>query len=149
MRTSNAGIRFIESFESLRLQRYLDAAGIPTIGFGHRLLPGENYQIISQEQADAIFRQDLSHTEQAVNQAVEVALAQHEFDGATSLAFNIGGGNFARSTLVKLLNSGNTAAASRQFLVWDMAGGKEIPGLYARRVAEKAMFDSGIYTNHV
>ncbi len=149
MKTSAAGIAFTQSFETRYLQRYLDPAGIPTIGYGHRILPGEDYQIISPEQADLIFRQDLAHTEQAVNQAVEVALAQYEYDACSSLAFNIGGGNFARSTLVKLLNSGNTAAASRQFLAWDHAGGVEVPGLYARRVAEKAMFDDGVYTNHV
>jgi lysozyme len=148
MKTSAAGIRFMQSFEALRLDRYADAAGLPTIGYGHRIQPGEAYQIISPEQADALFRHDLAHTEQAVNQAVEVVLAQSEFDACASLALNIGGGNFARSTLVRLLNSGNTALASNQFLVWDHCNGKEVPGLYARRVAEKALFDRGVYANH-
>jgi lysozyme len=149
MKTSNAGITFIQSFEQLRLQRYLDSAGRPTIGFGHLIAPCESYQIISPEQADTIFLQDLSVAERAVNQAIEISLAQNEFDACTSLAFNIGGGNFARSTLVKLLNGGNTDLAAQQFLRWDNAGGQVSPGLMARRVTEKTIFEDGTYTNHV
>jgi lysozyme len=148
MRTSAAGITFIKSFESLRLQRYLDSAGRPSIGWGHLIALGEYYQVISPEQADAIFFQDLAVVERAVNQAVEIVLGQAEFDSCVSLAYNIGPGNFARSTLVKLLNSGNTALAANQFLRWDLAGGEESTGLYGRRVAEKAMFETGVYTNH-
>ncbi|OWK44038.1 lysozyme [Fimbriiglobus ruber] len=148
MKTSAAGITFIQSFEQLRLQRYLDSAGRPSIGWGHLIVPGEAFQIISPEQAGAIFLQDLSVTERAINQAVEVLLTQNEFDAAASLAFNIGAGNFARSTLVKLLNSGNTALAAQQFLRWDYAGGQVSPGLYGRRVAEKVIFEDGVYTNH-
>ncbi|OWK36991.1 lysozyme [Fimbriiglobus ruber] len=148
MKTSPAGITFIQSFEQLRLQRYLDSAGRPSIGWGHLIVPGEDYQLISPEQAGAIFLQDLSVAERAINQAVEVLLSQNEYDACASLAFNVGAGNFARSTLVKLLNSGNTALAAQQFLRWDFAGGKESPGLWGRRVAEKAIFEDGVYTNH-
>jgi lysozyme len=148
MKTSDLGIEFIKCFEQLRLTPYQDQAGLWTIGYGHRMLPDEDHDTITQNDADALFLGDLAGTENAVNAAVEILLSQNEFDSLVSLCYNIGSGNFAKSTLVKLLNSGNTDLAAQQFLLWDHAGGQVSPGLLARRTAEKAIFEDGVYTNH-
>ena len=58
-----------------------------------------------------------------------------------SLAFNIGEGAFARSTLVNKLNAGDKKGAAEQFLVWKNAGGRVSQGLLNRRQEEKAMFE--------
>jgi len=148
VKTSAAGISFIQSFESLSLEPYQDQAGLWTIGFGHLMTPDEDHDTITEDEADVLFLGDLAKAEAAVNQAVEILLSQNEYDACASLCFNIGLGNFTSSTLVRLLNSGNTDLAAQQFLRWDYAGGQQSSGLMVRRTAEKAIFDSAIYTNH-
>jgi hypothetical protein len=57
-----------------------------------------------------------------------------------SLCFNIGPGAFAGSTLVKRFNAGDEPGAADAFLMWRKAGGKVLPGLEARRAAERKLF---------
>ena len=57
-----------------------------------------------------------------------------------SLAYNIGFGNFSKSTLLKKVNSGNFDGASNEFLKWNKSGGKELLGLTRRREREKDLF---------
>ena len=42
--------------------------------------------------------------------------------------------------MLKLLNAGNVFGAADQFLKWVNGGGKKLPGLVKRRVAERALF---------
>lgn len=102
---------------------------------------------------DAVLLRDLKRFETAVNEGIAtVTLTQDEFDALVSLAFNIGPGNFAGSTLRKKINENKYRtgdAAQRKpaieeiekaFLAWDKSGGKQLPGLVARRKAEAAAF---------
>lgn len=57
-----------------------------------------------------------------------------------SFVYNLGAGNLASSTLLKLLNAGDYAGAADQFLRWNKAGGNVLSGLTARRSAERQMF---------
>jgi lysozyme len=76
---------------------------------------------------------------------VTVPLTQHQFDALVDFTFNAGGGNFASSTMLRLLNARDYAGADAQFVRWDMAGGAHIAGLAHRRAAEAALFvDEGI-----
>lgn len=51
-------IASLQRHEGLRLTRYRDHLGNPTIGWGHLIQPGENLTRITREQADEIFRND-------------------------------------------------------------------------------------------
>ena len=93
---------------------------------------------ITPAQAGDILAQDLAQFERAVEAAVAVPLADHEFDALVSLAFNIGAEAFSRSTLVRRLNAGDRAGAAEAFLMWANAGGKPI--LLGRRKAERKQF---------
>jgi hypothetical protein len=57
-----------------------------------------------------------------------------------SLCFNIGPGNFTRSSVARAFNIGEEARAAEAFLAWNKAGGKVLPGLTRRRAAEKRLF---------
>ena len=50
-----------------------------------------------------------------------------------SFAFNIGEKKFCQSTLVKKANRGDMVGACAELSRWTQAGGKELPGLVARR----------------
>ena len=51
LRTSQAGIDLIKSFEGLRLRVYRDAAGLLTVGYGHLIKPGEKFAEGMEQQA--------------------------------------------------------------------------------------------------
>jgi lysozyme len=111
-----------------------------TIGVGHTG-PEVRYGLVwTQDQADAQLLADVAGAVAAVNRLVKTPLTQGEFDALVDFVFNLGVGAFAGSTMLKLLNAGNHAAAANEFEKWDMAGGKHMAGLLRRRLAEKAEF---------
>lgn len=142
MKTSNSGRIFIKGFESLELKAYPDpgTGGKPwTIGWGHTkgVKPGDR---ITLEQAEAFFSEDLAVCELTVNSSIKRAVTQNQFDAMVSLAFNIGGPNFAQSTLVKKFNIGDMQGAAAEFPKWRNSAGKVMPGLVKRRAEEREMF---------
>ncbi|MBP1133707.1 GH24 family phage-related lysozyme (muramidase), partial [Serratia sp. PL17] len=83
---------------------------------------------------------DLAVYELTVNSAIKRPMTQNQFDAMVSLAFNVGGSNFAQSTLVKEFNIGDVQGAADQFPRWKFSGGKVMPGLVKRRAAEHEVF---------
>ena len=148
MTTSAAGRAKITEREGNKLVAYLDSVGVWTIGVGHTAAAGEPVpkkgMKITAALSDAILGRDLATFETAVNRAVKVALTQNQFDALVSLAFNIGGGAFAKSTLVKHLNRGDIDSAADAFRLWNKGtvAGKRvvIAGLTKRREQERAQF---------
>ena len=152
MKTSERGRAFIAAREGLRLTAYPDPAtgGAPwTIGVGHTSAAGPPAVSpglrISRKTALAILARDLARFEEAVSAAIRVPLAAHEFDALVSLAFNIGPGRFAGSTLARRLNAGDRPGAAAAFGDWTRAAGRVLPGLVLRRQAERRLFASGDY----
>ncbi|WP_210523472.1 lysozyme [Pantoea ananatis] len=141
MQTSNKGMDLIKRFEGLKLEVYRDSVGIPTIGYGHTngVKMGD---VITCEQADKYLREDLLVAELTINTNVKVKLTQNQFDALASFVFNLGSGNFVKSTLLKKLNAGDFAAAADEFGKWVNAGGKKLAGLVKRRAAEREVFIS-------
>jgi lysozyme len=137
MKLSAAGLELLKRCEGFRARVYLDSAGIPTIGYGHRLLAHESFAGgIVENQAAEILAEDVGHAEEAVARLVKVELTQGQFDALTDFCFNLGAGKLASSTLLKGLNCGRYDAARQQLLRWDLAGGELNAGLRARREAE-------------
>ena len=153
-RMSENGLALIHEFEQgpqggMASMPYRDWAGVQTIGWGHAIKPGECFVMpLTAEQADALLREDVADFEGAVNRAVAVPLTQSMFDALVCFAFNVGAGNFAMSTLLRLLNQRYYAAAANQFGRWNKSTnphtGKKEPlrGLTRKRGAEKALFES-------
>jgi lysozyme len=71
---------------------------------------------------------------------VKIPLTQGMIDACLSLMYNIGGGNFGSSTLVKKLNAKDYCGAADQFLRWNKAAGKVLRGLTIRREKERELF---------
>lgn len=140
MKTSALGVALIKQFEGLRTCAYLDAAGIWTIGYGHTGADVRSGARIDTAQADRLLRQDLSVAEEAVRALVTVPLAQASFDALASFVFNIGANAFAGSTLLRKLNAGDPEGAAAEFERWRHAGGRVLPGLLRRRIAERTLF---------
>ena len=140
MQTSATGRRLIEDFEGFSPTAYKDQRGIWTIGYGHTQGVVEG-MVCTLVQADAYLEADLATAEGAVNK-VPAPLNCNQFDALVSLCFNIGSGNFAGSTLLKLLNASDFANAALEFDKWDKSGGQVVAGLLRRRIAETQEFQS-------
>ena len=146
MKTSQAGLDLIKQFEGFRAKPYLCSAKVPTIGYGStRYADGTPVSLrdpaITEAVGLALFKDTLTTYEKGVTKAVKVPLEQYEFDALVSLCYNIGVGNLASSTLVRLLNEDEARIeVARQFLRWNRANGAVIPGLTRRREAEREMF---------
>lgn len=142
MNISEQGLALIKQYEGLRLQAYLCAAGVWTVGYGHTagVHPGDR---VTEVEAGRLLRQDVAESERTVRRYVRVPLSQPRFDALVSFVFNLGAGNFRTSTLLKKLNAGDISGAAEEFLRWVKAGGRPLPGLVRRREAEKALFLSG------
>ena len=141
MKASEKAYNLIRNFEGCRLMPYLCPAGVWTVGWGSTtdVTPGE---LITMAQAEDRLKNDASAAEQCVNDAVNVPLNQNEFDALVSFVFNLGCGNFRKSTLLKMLNDSDYEGAGMEFRRWDKGGGKVLPGLVRRRLAEQRLFET-------
>lgn len=143
MHLSDIGLNLIKKFEGFRAATYLDSAGLPTIGYGHKLLSGESYPDgIDEAQAEELLSADAGAACMAVEHLVQASLTQGQFDALVDFCFNLGQGRLASSTLLRELNAGQYDDARQQLLLWDHANGQVVPGLQARRQAEFDLWGS-------
>ena len=120
---------------------YRCPAGVWTIGYGHTQGVKPD-MVISQLQAERFLRQDLKRFEDAVTSLVKVPVTPNQFSALVSFAYNVGAGALYDSTLLRKLNQKDYKGAANEFLRWNKAGGKVLPGLTRRRLAEKDLFES-------
>lgn len=125
--------------EGLRLEAYEDAAGVPTIGYGHTkdVRMGDR---ISEYWAKELLRDDIEVAEQQVKE-LGVARTEGQLDALTSFVFNLGIGRLKESTLLRVIREGGSKQQIRkEFKRWVYAGGKKLPGLVTRREWEAKRF---------
>lgn len=148
MNISERGLDLIKEFEGFRAKPYRDAVGVPTIGYGNTFYTdGRKVAMtdpaIDEAQATELLKAVVKRFESAVSAAVRVPLSQGQFDALVSFAYNVGVGNLQKSTLLRLLNSGDYTGATGQFARWNRAGGQVLAGLTRRRAAEAKLFAGG------
>ena len=144
MKLSQRGIDLIKQFEGYSSKAYPDPAtgGAPwTIGYGTTkgVKPG---MVITAQQAEKMLRDAVAKFESGVSSLVTAPTTQGQFDAMVSLAYNIGLGNFGKSTLLKKHNARCYTCAADQFRVWNRANGKVMNGLTKRRAAERQVYMS-------
>lgn len=146
-RLSSRGFRLISSFESLKLEAYLDPAGIATIGYGTTKLNGFPValgMVINEAVAVALLYGSCNEILKELPRHVLVnKLNQNQIDALCSLIYNIGISNFATSSLLQALN--HKLDINRDlFTRWNkthIAGVLvELPGLTRRRNQEYNLF---------
>lgn len=142
MKASDRCIALIKEFEGFESHPYADAVGLMTIGYGHLIRGGEQFQVegLSEEEATALLCKDLEKAESCVLSLVEVDLSQPQFDALCSWVFNLGCGRLRSSTMLRKLNRGDYKGAADEILRWNRAGGHILKGLVRRREAERALF---------
>ena len=140
-------IAIIKKFEGYRSKAYQDSVGVWTIGYGTiKYSDGVSVKsgdVITEAQA---FFYLADHIEKEIlkpmAELVKVRITFNQYSALISFVYNLGIGNFQRSTLLKKLNIPNFNEAGDQFLVWNKAGGKVLPGLVTRRAMERELFST-------
>lgn len=133
-------VTVVAGFEGLRQYAYLDPVGIPTICFGSTrgVRIGQHKTL---EECKNLLAEELLVARGSVHACVDVPMSKNEDKAYTSFTYNVGGGAFCKSTLVKNLNAGDRAGACAQLSRWVYAtkmGVKiELPGLVNRRAEER------------
>ena len=147
-------LELIANFEGWVPSAYNDPAGYCTIGYGHLIALeqcsssniGEFSGELTLDEGRGLLESDTVGARLTVQRLVNVDLNDRQFGALTSFVFNVGGENFRRSTLLRLLNDGNYLAASQQLPRWIRAGGKVYNGLINRRACEAALFNGEAVT---
>ena len=167
MRTSEAGIHLMHQFEGYKDRPYLCSASMWTIGWGHVLyqdqiklplvrkegytgilrnekqLAYEDNRQWSKDELVEIFKNDLVSFERGVLRLapnLDRPEHQHKFDACVAFSFNVGLGNFQRSTIRQKILREEWENAAEAFMQWSKAGGVVLKGLVRRRTAEKQLF---------
>ena len=124
---------------------YRGAGGKWIVCYGHA---SENVtrdsMVLSEEGCDTLLHRDLLRFGEAIADAVTVPLNDNQYAALLSFSFNVGDGNFRRSTVLRLLNEGDYAGAAEALTHWDKVKvgdeSRSLPGLSKRRAAEMALF---------
>jgi len=138
---SSVGFELTKQFEGCELKAYQDQVGVWTIGYGHTGTDVKKGLTITEEQASTLLAADVAWAVTCVNKSVKVAINQNQFDALVDFVFNLGCANLGQSTLLRLLNAGDSSDAAKEFLRWNRAGGKVVAGLTRRRQAEMDLFN--------
>lgn len=138
MKIGEKGLALLKSFEGCKLVAYLCPAKVWTIGYGHTGGVKEGDKI-TQARAEELLRADLAVFEACVAKACPKA-TQNEFDALVCFTYNVGTAAFLKSTLLKKVTSGLTHEVVDQFMKWTTGGGKVLPGLVKRRMAEAELY---------
>ena len=149
----NKGISIIKRFEGLRLRAYLCPAGLPTIGYGSTWYENGSKvkmgDVITIDRADRLLLFTVAEFEKQVDTLVTSAINANQLGALTSFAFNVGIGNFRKSTLLRLVNANpNNPAIRTEFGKWTRANGNILKGLVTRRQAEADLYFTPIIGNN-
>lgn len=141
---SAAGVALVAEFEGFVDHVYLDAVGVPTIGYGEtnpvtiakwrgKTMPKPVAQgyLVTRLNRDYL---------PAVLAAGKGKLNQNQVDAFTSFVYNVGTGGVSEQTGVgKALRAGKVRAAADGLLAWCKAGGRVLEGLLRRRKTEREL----------
>jgi len=146
MATQSQAAELISKFEGLSLKPYLDSNGKYSIGYGTQynwdakryVLPEDR---ITKDTALRWLKLEIAQRQDAIKKLIKVPVNQNQLDSLTSLAYNIGLGNFQLSTLLKKLNDKQPKELiAKEFLKWNKVKGIVNDGLTKRRQLESELF---------
>ena len=141
-----SALNLIKQFEGLELTAYPDTGNIWTIGFGSTINKDTGQAIrqgdkIDLATAERWLKIDIAEREKYIKPLIKVPLTENQKSAIISLAYNIGTGAFAKSTLLRLLNQGaDKKVVANEFLKWNKVKGIEVKGLTNRRKLERELF---------
>ena len=122
-----------------RAHPYICPAGFWTVGFGHLCKP--DHPPITEAEAEVYLTQDLMTALAATLRYCPVLATESESRMAAivDFTFNLGAGRLQTSTLRRRVNTLDWSGAAQELSRWVHGGGKVLPGLVVRRLAEAVL----------
>lgn len=125
-----------------RAHPYICPAGYWTIGYGHLCDP--KHPPITEDEAEVYLAHDLQTALAATLRYCPVLVTEPEerLAAIVDFTFNLGAGRLQTSTLRRRINQREWNAAGNELGRWVFGGGRVLPGLVMRRVAEAHLLAS-------
>lgn len=132
---SGLAISIISQWEGKSNKAYLDLVNVPTICYGEtkNVRMGD---VKSDSECTYLLHKEVRRLSDILVSTTPVVMTNNQRAAVISWMYNVGEGNFRRSTLRKKLMSGDNIGACKELLKWVYAGGKRVRGLENRRRAE-------------
>lgn len=137
------GIDLLKKSEGFRNTAYQDVGGIWTIGYGFIKGVKEGDRI-TKPQAEKRLKTEVSEFADGVLNLCVVEPNENQLAALVVFAYNIGLEGFAKSTVLRCHNKGNTAGAIKGFGMWNKVKGNVVNGLTLRRAAEAALYAKAV-----
>jgi lysozyme len=135
----------VAEWEGEVLRPYQDLGGVWTVCYGDTNEIDLTREYTHAECLDSLRDELVKHTRVVLTCTPEVAdLSDGEKAAYVSLAYNIGVGNYCRSTVARKLRAGDREGACNAVTMWDKVGGKQSNGLVRRRSGEREMCLAGV-----
>lgn len=131
------------NFEGLRTVPYYDPARILTICYGET----QNVKLgdyKTPQECRTLLENRMAGYANAVKSLVKVPITIERWAALTDFSYNVGINAFAKSTVLKKLNAGDTVGACNELMRWRFAAGIELEGLKRRRAAERELCLKGL-----
>ncbi|MGP1928538.1 MAG: lysozyme [Arsenophonus sp. NC-WZS1-MAG3] len=129
----------VQWHEGIKNKPYKNSDDVLTVCYGHtgkEVIPGKYY---TYEECQDLLEQDLKTAMSVVETHVTVPLNDLQKAALASFVYNVGNRAFARSTLLKKLNTGNKQGACNEMRRWKYNEGKISKGLVNRRAVEREL----------
>lgn len=137
----------LKEFEGWREKAYRCPGGHWTIGYGHKIVPGDGINensCISKADGLRLLEQDVETAAKCVENKVNVHLTDNEFGALVSFVYNLGSGTFGQSSIPGSLNAGNKNEACNTMQKYVYASKVKLPGLVKRRAKEVELFQKAV-----
>jgi lysozyme len=135
-------------FEGFRSKPYLCPANVATIGYGSTYYADKRKVTLedppmTQEEANHLLMIELEHTYlPGVLRNCPILLTdERKCNAIVDFVYNLGIGRLQTSTLKRKINASDWEGAQEQLMLWTKGGGKVLPGLLKRRVAECSLLN--------
>lgn len=130
-------------YEGTRHAAYQDVGGVWTICQGHTTGVRAGATATDAQCLDYL-KTDMDDAYRAVLRCITAPISITQAAAFTDAAYNVGPSVVCGSTLQRLANAGDLRGACEQLTRWTKAGGRELPGLVARRQAERDLCVEGL-----
>lgn len=146
MEVNKAGKDLIKRFEGCKLKAYKCPAGLWTISWGLTFYPDgtkvKEGDVITQQEAEDYFNAIVDDFAKKVDALIKSNVSENNFSALVSFAYNVGMGNFQRSTLLRKVNANPKDTTIRaEFMKWTRANNVVLKGLVRRREAEAKLYE--------
>lgn len=137
-------------FEGYRPTPYLCPAGVWTIGYGTTRYPdgarvsGTDPAITEEQAAEYLSQELLAIKLQLLRSCASLKDKPQKLEAVADWVYNLGMGKLLASTMWKHLKDSRWESAAIECQKWVYGGGKVLPGLVRRRMAESILIRGAV-----